>query len=81
MDIPIPVRQNGSSDFTCSMTGTSDIVADSMAVSPSGEALSPKAPPASTAPITRGRLASVETARGTAMGMISAQVPHADPMK
>jgi len=54
-DMPIPVRLNGSSDFTCSSTGTSAIVADSMTVSPRGEALSPKAPPASTTPMTRAR--------------------------
>lgn len=38
--------------LTCFIRGTSAIVEDNIAVSPSGEALSPKEPPASTAPIT-----------------------------
>ena len=59
----------------------SDMVADNMAVSPSGEALSPKEPPASTAPIARGMMEFVLTARGKAIGMIKAHVPQADPIK
>lgn len=67
--MPIPVRQNGSSDSTCSITGMSDTVADKIAVSPRGEALSPDAPPANMSMINEGiillvMIASTITRRG-----------------
>jgi hypothetical protein len=52
-----------------------------MAVSPSGDALSPKEPPAKTAPIIKGKLIFVVTASGIAIGIIKAQVPQADRIK
>src|SRR5665647_1494233 len=63
------------------MIGISDIVADSMVFSPRGEALSPKDPPANTAPTIRGILEFVLTANGRAIGITKAHVPQADPMK
>lgn len=54
---------------------------DNIAVSPSGEALSPKEPPANTAPITSERFELVDNANGIAIGIISAHVPHAEPIK
>lgn len=57
------------------------MVADNTAVSPNGEALSPNDPPAKTAPITNGRLTFELNANGTAIGMINAHVPQAEPIK
>lgn len=57
------------------------MVAESIAVSPRGDALSPKDPPANTAPMTRGILEFVLTASGRAIGMTKAHVPQADPIK
>lgn len=81
VEIPTAVRLKGSCDLTCSIIGISDIVAESIAVSPKGEALSPRDPPANTAPITRGILEFVLTASGRAIGMTKAHVPQADPIK
>lgn len=57
------------------------MVAESTAVSPRGEALSPKDPPANTAPMTMGMLEFVLTASGRAIGMTKAHVPQAEPIK
>ena len=67
--------------LTCFISGTSAMVDERIAVSPSGDALSPKDPPARTAPIAKGRLISAVIAKGTAIGISNAHVPHADPIK
>lgn len=46
----------GNIVLICFISGISDIVDDSIAVSPRGEALSPSEPPASTAPIITVKL-------------------------
>lgn len=77
---PMPTRLMGSCDLICSIKGIFDIVADRIAVSPNGEALSPRDPPAKTAPTTKGMFNPVPTAKGIAMGISSAHVPQAVPM-
>lgn len=57
------------------------MVEDNTAVSPNGEALSPNEPPAKTAPMTNDKLTFALNANGTAIGMINAHVPHAEPIK
>lgn len=71
----------GSIVLTCFIRGTSATVDDNITVSPRGDALSPKEPPASTAPTTKGRLDFEVIARGMAIGIKSAHVPQADPIK
>ena len=81
VEMPTPIKQYGSSDLICSIKGTSDIVDDNIAVSPSGDALSPREPPAKTDSIIRAKLVLVATAIGIAIGIRSAHVPHAEPIK
>lgn len=67
--------------LTCFIKGTSAIVDDSIAVSPRGEALSPREPLVSTAPITNGKLELVVIARSIAIGINNAHVFQVEPIK
>lgn len=63
------------------MIGTSVIAEVRTGVSPRGDTLSPIDPPDSIAPMVKGRLAPVLTARGRPRGIIKAHVAQDEPIK